>query len=80
MRRIGEYFSYRVDALSADDLAGYFTDLLAANSWSGVKLDLYGWKFFTEHVLRKLDPLQEFAANRSVKYPARSSALSASIR
>ena len=53
MRRIGEYFSYRVDALSADDLAGYFTDLLAANSWSGVKLDLYGWKFFTEHVLRK---------------------------
>ena len=39
VRRIGEYFSYRVDALSADDLAGYFTDLLAANSWSGVKLD-----------------------------------------
>ena len=53
VRRIGEYFSYRVDALSADDLAGYFTDLLAANSWSSVKLDLYGWKFFTEHVLRK---------------------------
>lgn len=53
MRRIGEYFSYRVDALSADDLAEYFTDLLAQHSWSGVKLDLYGWKFFSEHVLRQ---------------------------
>ena len=53
MRRIGEYFSYPVDALSADDLAGYFTALLDSHSWSGVKPDLYGWKFFTEHVLRK---------------------------
>ena len=53
MRRIGEYFSYRVDALSEDDLAEYFTDLMASHSWSGVKLDLYGWKFFTEHVLHK---------------------------
>jgi integrase len=53
MRRIGEYFSYRVDALSADDLAEYFTDLLALHSWSSVKLDLYGWKFFSEHVLRQ---------------------------
>jgi hypothetical protein len=53
MRRRGEYCSYRVDALSQEDLAEYFTDLLGAHSWSGVKLDLYGWKFFTEHVLRK---------------------------
>ena len=53
MRRMGEYFSYRVDALEADDLAEYFTDLLGEHSWSGVKLDLYGWKFFTEHVLHK---------------------------
>src|SRR5574340_942242 len=53
VRRIGEYFSYQVDALSEDDLTEYFTELLGAHSWSGVKLDLYGWKFFTEHVLRK---------------------------
>lgn len=53
MRRIGAYFSYQVDALSAEQLTDYFTDLLAAHSWSGVKLDLYGWKFFNEHVLRK---------------------------
>ena len=53
MRRIGEYFSYRVDALSEDDLVEYFTDLMASHSWSGVKLDLYAWKFFTEHVLHK---------------------------
>jgi len=53
MRRIGAYFSWRVDALSEDDLVAYFTDLMASHSWSGVKLDLYGWKFFNQHVLRK---------------------------
>src|SRR5450631_4523021 len=53
MRRIGEYFAYQVDALSQDQLVEYFTDLKASHSWSGVKLDLYGLKFFTEHVLRK---------------------------
>ena len=26
---------------------------MASHSWSGVKLDLYGLKFFTRHVLRK---------------------------
>ena len=53
MRRIGEYFSFQVDALSEDELVEYFTDLMGSHSWSGVKLDLYGLKFFTEHVLRK---------------------------
>ena len=53
MRRIGEYFSYQVDALSEDQLTDYFNDLLASHSWSGLKLDLYGLKFFTVHVLRK---------------------------
>lgn len=53
MRRIGAYFAYQVDALSEEQLVEYFTDLMASHSWSGVKLDLYGLKFFTEHVLRK---------------------------
>ena len=53
MRRIGKYFSYQVDALSEEQLIEYFTDLMASHSWSGVKLDLYGLKFFTEHVLRR---------------------------
>ena len=53
MRRIGEYFSYQVDDLDQDQLVAYFTGLLDSHSWSGVKLDLYGLKFFTEHVLHK---------------------------
>ena len=53
MRRIGEYFSYRVDALGEDELVEYFTDLMGSHSWSAIKLDLYGLKFFTEHVLRR---------------------------
>jgi integrase/recombinase XerD len=31
----------------------YFTDFLETHSWSAVKLDLYGLKFFLQHVLRK---------------------------
>jgi integrase/recombinase XerD len=60
MRRIGEYFSYQVDALSEEQLVEYFTDLLDKHSWSGVKLDLYGLKFFTEHVLRKPWAMPDF--------------------
>jgi hypothetical protein len=42
IRRIGEYFFYRVDAPSEDDPVEYFNDLMAWHPWSGVKLDLYG--------------------------------------
>ena len=53
IRRIGAYFEHRIDALTEQQLAGYFTDLLASHSWSSVKLDLYGLKFYYAHVLRK---------------------------
>jgi integrase len=51
MRRIGSYFDFQVSALTQVQLVNYFTRLKAEHSWSGVKLDLYGLKFFTEHVL-----------------------------
>jgi len=53
IRRIGNYFSCRIDNLSLDQLLDYFNDLLDARSWSAVKLDLYGLKFFYTHVLNK---------------------------
>lgn len=53
IRRIGEYFDYQIDDLSEQQLIDYFTDLLASHSWSAVKLDLYGLKFYYVHVLRK---------------------------
>lgn len=53
IRRIGAYFDHQMDALSEQQLADYFTDLLSTHSWSAVKLDLYGLKFFYTHVLRK---------------------------
>ena len=53
IRRIGDYFSHDIDALSESQLTDYFSDLIASHSWSAVKLDLYGLKFFTLHVLRK---------------------------
>jgi site-specific recombinase XerD len=53
MRRIGAHFNHRVEALTEAQLTEYFTALLQTHSWSAVKLDLYGLKFYYEHVLRK---------------------------
>jgi integrase len=50
---LGEYFSNRIDDLFEAQLTNYFTDLVTSHSWSTVKLDLYGLKFYTAHVLRK---------------------------
>ncbi|MEY4591161.1 MAG: hypothetical protein RIR18_56 [Pseudomonadota bacterium] len=53
VRRLGKYFELKIEDLSEDQLTTYFTDLLQSHSWSAVKLDLYGLKFFTAHVLKK---------------------------
>jgi len=53
IRRIGEYFKSEINTLSEQQLINYFHDLLESHSWSTVKLDLYGLKFFYQHVLHK---------------------------
>jgi integrase/recombinase XerD len=53
VRRIGAYFDGCIADLSEQQLLDYFTDRLETHSWSAVKLDLYGLKFFYAHVLRK---------------------------
>lgn len=53
IRRMGEYFNYQLDNLSGPQLTDYFSDLISTHSWSAVKLDLYGFKFYNQHVLGK---------------------------
>ena len=53
IRRMGDYFDHQIDNLSAPQLTDYFSDLIGTHSWSAVKLDLYAFKFYTLHVLRK---------------------------
>ena len=53
IRRIGEYFDLRLDDLTQDELLDYFHQLKQRASWSTVKLDLYGLKFFYTHVLKR---------------------------
>ena len=53
VRRIGARFDHQIDGLTEPQLTNYFTELLATHSWSAVKLDLYGLKFYTQHVLKK---------------------------
>lgn len=53
IRRVGDYFDHQIDNLSEQELTDYFIDLVESHSWSSVKLDLYGLKFYYEYVLRK---------------------------
>ena len=53
IKRIGNYFDCRIDNLTSDQLLDYFNELLDSHSWSAVKLDLYGLKFFYTKVLNK---------------------------
>jgi integrase/recombinase XerD len=53
MRRVGAYFGYQINDLSESQLTDYFSDLLESHSWSSVKLDLYGLRFFYTYVLNK---------------------------
>jgi integrase/recombinase XerD len=53
IRRIGQYFDEQIDDLTEQQLTDYFSELLESHSWSSVKLDLYGLKFFYTHVLHK---------------------------
>jgi site-specific recombinase XerD len=53
IRRIGDYFDHQLHNLSEAQLLTYFSCLLSTHSWSAVKLDLYGLKFFYQHVLKK---------------------------
>lgn len=53
VRRIGNYFDSQLDNLTREQLLDYFTGLLESHSWSAVKLDLYGLKFFYTNVLQK---------------------------
>lgn len=53
IRRMGEYFDHQIDSLSEGQVTGYFSALIQSHSWSAVKLDLYGYKFYATHVLRR---------------------------
>jgi len=53
IRRLGDSFDHCIDQLSQDQLLDYFSARLEQTSWSTVKLDLYGVKFFYLHVLQR---------------------------
>ena len=53
VRRLNEFVELPLDALSIDDLKAFFTALIDTHSWSTVRLDLNGLRFFYKHVLEK---------------------------
>jgi len=53
IRYIGKYFGYEIRSLSEQQLTDYFVARIGTHSWSAVKLDLYGLKFFYRHVLKQ---------------------------
>jgi integrase/recombinase XerD len=53
IRRIGQFFDHHIDNLTPAQLTDYFSALRKSHSWSAVKLDLHGLKFYYQHVLQK---------------------------
>ena len=53
IRRVGAYFKGNLDNLTEDQLLDYFHQLKESSSWSTVKIDLHGLKFFYLHVLKR---------------------------
>jgi len=53
VRRAAAYFDYQIDGLNKDQLTDYFAQILDRLSWSTLKHDLYGLKFYYVHVLDK---------------------------
>ncbi len=53
VRRAGKYFDYQINALTESQLTEYFSDLLVTHSWSTLKHDLYGLKFYYDNVLHQ---------------------------
>ena len=85
IRRIGNHFEGKLDKLTQDQLLDYFHKLLDSHSWSAVKLDLYGLKFFYTYVLNKTWVINEFEDQYLSKYkasilPGHRKALSSQVR
>ena len=53
VRRAGAYFEFQIDNLNRDQLTDYFAEILDKLSWSTLKTDLYGLKFYYAYVLDK---------------------------
>ncbi|MEI8327378.1 MAG: tyrosine-type recombinase/integrase [Betaproteobacteria bacterium] len=50
---MGDYFDDSINNLSPAQLTDYFSDPISTYAWSAVQFDLYGFKFYTGHVLSK---------------------------
>ncbi|MFZ6770174.1 site-specific integrase [Undibacterium sp. Di26W] len=53
LRRAAAYFDCQIDALSEAQLTDYFAQLLTTHSWSTLKHDLYGLKFYYDKILHR---------------------------
>ena len=56
VRRLAQYVDRVPDDLTTDELKRYFSDLIDSHSWSAVKIDRNGIRFFFQHVLGQAFP------------------------
>ena len=52
VRRVSNRFDCCPDQLTAEQLEGYFSELVDSHSWSTVKIDRNGLQFFWKYVLK----------------------------
>ena len=51
--RVSDYFNRNPGELTPDELKTYFTDLLKKLTWSSIRVEIFGLKFFWKFVLEK---------------------------
>ena len=56
VRRLAQHVDRVPDDLTTDELKRYFSDLIDSHSWSAVKIDRNGIRFFYQHVLGQAFP------------------------
>ena len=56
VRRIADFLDRCPDDLTEEELTEYFSGLIESHSWSTLKLDLNGIRFFHEFVLKRQSP------------------------
>ena len=67
IRHVGAYFRERIDDLTETQLTDYFSDQIAAHSWSTVRHRLYGLRFYYAHVLHKPFPALDLVKPPTVR-------------
>ena len=73
--RTGAYFGYQIDALTREQLTDYFVHVVEQLSWSTLKHNLYGLKFYSAILILNIPDCKSIDARESRRPASRNWAI-----